>query len=365
MENVDIAIIGAGVIGLAVASRVSKQGKSVVILEKHRRYGIETSSRNSEVVHAGIYYPKESLKSQLCHQGREKLYQLGFDNKFFIKKTGKLIVSTTDEETKKLEEILKNATQAGAKKLELLDQKETLSKIPELHAKASIWSPESGIIDSEELMAYYYNVAQDQGAIFLFNTAVKTIDRKEGGYELAFGESQEKLKTPIIINAAGLYSDQIAGLAGIDIKKAHYKLHWCKGSYFRSRQTMLLPYLVYPVPTAHSLGIHITPDKTGKIRLGPDVEFVKEINYAVDEKHKNKFYTAVKSYLPALKEDSLFADTSGIRPKLSAPNEGFRDFIITEESARGLPGLINLIGIESPGLTASPAIAEQVASMIE
>ncbi|MEE8424749.1 MAG: NAD(P)/FAD-dependent oxidoreductase [Elusimicrobiota bacterium] len=363
MERVDIAVVGAGVIGLAVAARCAK-GRSLVVLESHDRCGVETSSRNSEVIHAGVYYPPKSLKSRLCREGRRKLYALK-DKGVFIKKMGKLIVAVNDEETKRLEIIKKNAEASGAEGLSIVDAAGVRRRIPEIRAEAALWVSESGIMDSEDLMRSFHSQANDDGAIFLFKSPLKRAERRGGCYELTFGPNDEKLEARHVINAGGLHADKIAAMAGIDVDEAGYRLHWCRGRYFRSKRDIRLPHLVYPVPQKHGLGIHLTPDREGRVRLGPDTEFIDRIDYDVDPGLAAGFHESVVRFWPELKAEDLTPDTCGIRPKLSGPNDGFRDFVIQEESARGLPGWVNLLGIESPGLTASPAIAEHVAAMVE
>jgi L-2-hydroxyglutarate oxidase LhgO len=365
MEKVDIAIVGSGVVGLAVAARLADSGRTVVVLEKHRRHGVETSSRNSEVVHAGIYYPADSLKSRLCHQGRRALYRIAAERSdLFARKTGKLIVATNDEEEARLESIRRTALDSGAEGVRLVSGDEARKRVPGLQALAALWCPESGIIDSEELMGYYLARAEENGAIFLFGSEVSSVERETGGYALTFGEAGERLLAKTVVNAAGLYADRLAATAGFDVDALGYKLHWCKGHYFRVRSELRLPHLVYPVPVKHGLGIHMTMDREGRVRLGPDTEFVDDLDYEIPAERADAFRASVRRYWPGPEIDDLTPDTAGIRPKLSGPGDGFRDFVIREESDRGFPGWINCIGIESPGLTASPAIAERVSGFI-
>jgi len=365
MEKVDIAIIGAGVLGLAAAARLSAEDRTVVVLDAAERYGTATSSRNSEVVHAGIYYPPGSLKSRLCHEGRKRLYDLAAQGSVWVKKTGKFIVAVNGEEVKRLESIKTSAQTAGAEGLRLVDGAYVRSKIPQLKVEAALWSPETGIVDSEDLMGYYHRRAEDRGAIFLFENAVTAASRKAGGYVLAFGKDREELHARFVVNAAGLYSDKIAEMAGIDIDAAGYRIHWCKGHYFRYKKNIAMPHLVYPVPVTHGLGIHLTPDRQGRVRLGPDTKFVDKIDYDVPADLAETFAESVRRYWPDIKARDLDPDTAGIRPKLSAPDEGPKDFVVREEADKDLPGWINLIGVESPGLTASAAVADEVAAMVE
>jgi len=362
LETVDVAIVGAGVVGLAAAARLAP-GRSLLVLEAHRRYGVETSSRNSEVVHAGLYYAPGSLKSRLCHEGRRRLYALASEG-VFVKKTGKLVVAADDAEIPALEALKKKAEEAGAEGLTLLDGREARRRVPGLTAAAALWSPETGIIDSEDLMGFYYRKAEAAGAMFLFGSALERVEPRPEGYVLSFGPSKEQALARIVVNAAGLHSDKVAALAGIDVDAAGYRLNWCKGSYFRCRKDLPIPHLVYPLPEKHGLGVHLTLDRRGGIRFGPDIEFVEKLDYDVDPSRAEAFAKAAQRYLPQIAAEDLLADTSGIRPKLKAAEGVFPDFVLREESRRGLKGWINLIGIESPGLTASPAIAEAVARLL-
>lgn len=365
MEEVDVAVVGAGIVGLACAARLARSRESVLVLESHPRYGMETSSRNSEVVHAGIYYPVGSLKSRLCHRGRGLLYSLAAEAGFFAKKTGKLIAATDDQERTALEKLADNARNAGAEGLALIDGKEATRRAPGLKAVAALWSPESGIVEADGFLEHLYHRSLDAGVIFLFNSPLSSVEKRDGGYALTFGAAAEKVLARKVINAAGLYCDRVAALAGIDPDKAGYRLHWCKGSYFRVRKEISLAHLIYPMPAKHGLGVHITIDRAGRIRLGPDTEFVDRIDYAVDAGKAKAFHAAVSRYFEGISLEDVVPDTSGIRPKLTGPEGGFRDFVVAEEGSKGLPGWVNLIGIESPGLTASLAIAERVEELIE
>lgn len=365
MENVDVAVIGAGVLGLAAASRLASADRTVVVLERASRYGTETSSRNSEVVHAGIYYPPDSLKNRLCHEGRRLLYRLSSDFGIFTRKTGKYIVATNGDEARRLEDIRLRGEAAGAEGLRLVDGAEVRKRIPELAVEAALWSPESGIVDSEDLMGHYFHSALDSGAIFLFDNPVNRIEKSVGGFKIGFGKNSEELQARWLVNAAGLHSDKVAEMAGVDIDEADYRIHWCAGRYFRYKREIRLPHLIYPLPVRHGLGIHLTPDREGRVRLGPDTEFVESVDYDVSEHLAPQFAESVRRYWPDLSDEDIIPDTAGIRPKLTGPDGGFKDFVVREETERGLPGLINLIGIESPGLTAAPAIAERIATMIE
>ena len=363
MERADIAVIGGGAVGLAVAARFARPDLTVVLLERHSRHGTETSSRNSEVIHAGIYYPKGSLKSLLCHEGRRMLYRYCAERGVGCKKLGKLIVAVDDAEAGKLEGLRALAAATGAEGLTMLTKDETRRRAPGVEAVASLWSPESGIVDSEGLMLAFLAEAQDKGALVQFNAEVTGVERREGGYALDLNGGQERLWAKSVVNSAGLSADKVAELAGIDVDAAGYRLHWCKGDYFRCRKDLGIPHLIYPMPAKHGLGVHLTLDMAGSARFGPDTTFVDSLDYAVDPAKAAAFAASVRRYLPGVAPEDLSPDQSGIRPKLSGPDDPHRDFIIEEESKRGLPGWVNLAGIESPGLTASMAIAQRVAAL--
>lgn len=366
MEKIKISIIGSGIIGLAIANALSEANiGDIVVFEKHDNFGQETSSRNSEVIHAGIYYPKDSLKSKLCLYGNKLLYE--FCGKYDIKykNCGKLIVSTNENEVMQIKSIYEKAISIGVPGLGLLDRNEISSLEPNIYALNAILSSTTGIIDSHGLMDILYQEAFKREVMFAFGNEVIKVIKTSDGYNI-ITDKGEKISSEFVINCAGLSSDKIAQMAGFDIDALKYKLYYCKGDYFSiSGSSGILNHLVYPVPheKGYGLGVHATLDLNGYIRLGPDTTYVDHIFYDVDSQKKNDFYEAAKIYLPFLKEEQLMPDTSGVRPKLQGPEDGFRDFIIREESDRGFPGFINLIGIESPGLTACLAIGKYVAAM--
>jgi L-2-hydroxyglutarate oxidase LhgO len=292
------------------------------------------------------------------------LYALAPEAGVFVKRTGKLIVAAESSELPALAELCRRAEEAGAEGLEALDGAGARAKVPGLRAAGALWSPETGIVDSEELMLHFRRRAEEQGAFLLFSSPLTAAERSGASYELTFGPSGEKVRARFVVNAGGLHADKVAALPGLDAEAAGYRLRWCKGSYFRSRRDLGIAHLVYPLPERHGLGVHLTLDRRGGARFGPDIEFVETLDYEVDEAKRERFAEAARRYLPGIGPDDLVPDTSGIRPKLAAPDSGSADFIINEESARGLPGWVNLVGIESPGLTASPAIAEHVASLL-
>lgn len=366
MEEVEITIIGAGVVGLAIAAEVS-EGREVYVVEKNETFGQETSSRNSEVIHAGIYYPPGSLKARLCVEGNALLYELGERRGIGHKRLGKLIVATDDEEIEELEELLENGKKNGVR-LEFLSGGEAKKLEPKVNAVAAIFSPSTGIVDSYGLMKYFLEVARDNNATIVYKAKVVGIEKLNNRYKVTVEDTggESSFLTRVLINSAGLNSDRIAEVAGIDIVKSGYELHYCKGEYFSTSQD-LAKMLIYPVPkqSEGGLGIHVTPNLEGRIRLGPNAQYVDEVDYKVDGKWKREFYDSVRKFLPSIEYDEMEPDFAGVRPKLQGAGDGFRDFVIRHEYDKGLEGFINLVGIESPGLASSPAIARYVRSMVD
>lgn len=372
MEKTDITIIGAGVIGLGIAAELSSKNKSIFILEKASSFGTETSSRNSEVIHAGIYYPKDSLKAKTCLEGNRMLYKICEKNNIPHRKIGKLIIARDMSEIEYLEKLFQNAKDNDLRDIDIISEDKIKSLEPNIKAEKAIFSRSTGVIDSHALMKYFIFKAKDKGAQVSFNSEVKDIKKESGGYSITIIDSDNKPFTflsSIVINCAGLNADIIAKAVGIDIEKEDYVLKYSKGQYFKitGKKSNLVKRLIYPVPTngSNSLGIHTTPNLAGTVRIGPDDRYISrdEVNYDIDLDDKDKFYESTVSFLPFLDREDLSPDTAGIRPKLQGEREGFRDFVIKEESALGYPGFVNLIGIESPGLTAAPAIAKYVAKI--
>jgi L-2-hydroxyglutarate oxidase LhgO len=362
VEKFDAVVVGAGAVGLAVTRALALKGKSVLSLERHRRHGLETSSRNSEVVHSGLYYPKGSLKAVLCLEGNRKLFEYCAARGVFIKRTGKMVVACSEDEIPKLEELKTRGLSNGVSGLEVEGGGSAATRLKVVNALAVLWIPSTGIVDSEELMQAYLKDAEDAGAVFLWDAELKSAVRKDGGYVLRFG-NEDPVWTKAVVNSAGLSADFVAALPGLDVDAANYRLHYFKGEYFTLRKRRDIDTLVYPVPARHGLGIHLTIDRQGAQRLGPNAFPVDALDYEIDASHREEFWRAAKRYLPDLSLDELIPGTAGIRPKLSADG-GFRDFVIAEESARGLPGWVNLVGIESPGLTCSLPIADSVCSLL-
>jgi L-2-hydroxyglutarate oxidase LhgO len=365
MADTPLTIVGAGVVGLATAARLAKRFPELVILERRERHGSETSSRNSEVIHGGMYYPAGSLKARLCVRGRHLLYELCERAGVPHRRTGKLIVAMARQETAELERLLALGRENGVE-LSLASAEECRRLEPAVPAVAGLLSPTTGIVSAHGLMDALLHEARRHGALLQPRAELVGIERRAGEYrlEIRTPEGSETLTSERVVNAAGLESDRVAALAGLDVAAAGYRLHWWKGSYFavNGRKAGLLSRLVYPVPNHVSLGVHAVLGLEGRLRFGPDAEYLPErrLDYAVDEAKREAFAAAVRGLVPQLAAEDLTPDIAGIRPKLQGPDEGFRDFVIAEESARGLPGFVNLIGIDSPGLTSAPAIAEEV-----
>ena len=365
--EVDIIIIGAGVVGLAIAAEVSQINKNVFVFEKNRTFGLETSSHNSEVIHAGMYYPENSFKAKFCVGGNALLYELCEKFNINYKKLGKLIVAADDVEAKEVERLYHQGLKNGVGGLQIIERDDIKKLEPNVNAVEALLSPSTGVIDSHNLLRCFSGRAKENGAEFVFNTEVIGIERKSGSYRVGIRDDEgiSSVTARVVINAAGLSSDRIAQSAGIDLVKAGYILHCCKGQYFSLDPKIgrLVHRLVYPVPEQSGVGIHVTLSIDGSVRLGPDTKYVNKIEYTVNENDKTDFYRAVHRYLPSIEPDELSPDFAGVRPKLQGKGEGFRDYVIRDEADKGFPGLINLIGIESPGLTASPAIAKYVAGL--
>jgi len=369
MEKIEITIIGAGVIGLAIAAELSKVCNDIFVIEKNLSFGQETSSRNSEVIHAGIYYPKDSLKAKTCIEGKELLYDFCQKNNICHKKIGKLIVAIDGNEVKDLEQLFKRGLENGVEDLKFLGKKEITQLEPHIKAEAAIYSPSTGILDTHSFMGNLVADFKSRQGEIAYNTELTGIDKIKDGFKVSVEDKQEggfNFITGILINAAGLNSDKVAKIAGIE--RDDYRLKYCKGDYFRvtNNKAKFINRLIYPVPKEDraGLGIHATLDLAGSLRLGPDDEYVKTIDYSIDNTKKKVFYESVRGFLPFIEESDIYPDMSGIRPKLQGPGEDFRDFLIKEETGSGLKGLVNLIGIESPGLTSCLSIARMVKNMV-
>jgi L-2-hydroxyglutarate oxidase LhgO len=366
--DVDVTVIGAGVVGLACAAELSCR-HSILLLERNERVGQETSSRNSGVIHAGIYYPAGSLKAQTCVEGRRLLYERCLRHGIPHRRTGKLIVATDESEVEQLHEIEARAKDSGVSSLVWWSRRQLEKDEPNIKAVAALWSPESGIVDAHALMDSYRTDAEREGCQTAVMTTVIGLDPVTEGWKVttrAAGGELFAVRTRWVVNAAGLGSDEVAKMAGIDIDEHGLRTSPCKGEYFAlsNRAPRTRAALVYPVPGGPGLGIHLTTDLGGRRVAGPNAHYVSSIDYSVDGEHHEEFYLAVRSYLPGLEREDLTPDYAGIRPKLGGASKGFVDFALVDGEDVGAPASIHLLGIESPGLTAAGALARRVASMI-
>jgi L-2-hydroxyglutarate oxidase LhgO len=366
METANVVVVGAGIVGLAVAAQLSENTQALYILEENQRFGQETSSHNSGVVHSGIHYPTGTLKAELCVKGNAMTYKICEQHHITHKKLGKLTVAVTGEEIAELERLRTTGEANGVDGLRFLGRAEVQKREPGVEVEQALHSPSTGIVEPDELMYYFYAQAQRNGAVLVPETEVTRLEQVDAGYELhgvSVGE-RFSITATTVINCAGLHADKLAALAGLDIDTLGYRIHYCKGDYFRVAGKPPVQMLVYPVPQTAGLGIHLTPDLGGSVRLGPNAYYVEAVDYEV-QSNEQEFRDDVARYLPLIRERRLQVDSAGVRPKLQGPNDVFRDFVIRHEADRGLFGFINLVGIESPGLTAAPAIAELVAGIYD
>ena len=359
----EAVVIGVGVVGLAVARQLALSGRDTMVLEKNDHFGMETSARNSEVIHAGLYYPTGSLKARLCVAGRRLLYDFCAHHGVPHKRLGKLIVARAGQETQ-LAAIAKAAADNGVDDLAPLSARDISALEPEVTADAGLLSPSTGIIDSHQ-----YMLALLGDRTLVRGSSVTAIARRGDGWSLAVrsGDEDIVLETPILVNAAGLWAQQVA--SRIETLTDIPALTLAKGSYAGLSVKSPFRHLVYPVPESGGLGVHVTLDMGGRARFGPDVEWLASndpaaIDYTVSPDIAAEFAALIASYWPGVKEEMLTPDYAGVRPKLSGPGEPNGDFRIDGPEKHGLPGLVNLFGIESPGLTASLAIAEHVAELL-
>lgn len=359
--DIDTVVVGAGVVGLAVARVLAMSGREVIVVESGEGIGTGISSRNSEVIHAGIYYPEGSLKARLCVEGKQRLYAYCDERGVSHQRLGKLIVSTDETQHAALQRLLEQGRRNGVDDLQWLDAAQARALEPALSCVAALWSPSTGIVDSHGLMLALQGDAEAHGASLVFHTPLLSGRCTEQGFQLQMGGAEPMtLSCRELINCAGLSAPEVAsritGLSAQHIPPARL----CKGSYFSFSGRAPFRHLVYPAPESAGLGVHMTLDLGGQARFGPDVEWVDTVDYRVDPVRADGFYLAVRRYWPGLPDHSLQPAYSGIRPKISGPNEPAADFRISGPSEHGLPGLVNLFGIESPGLTSCLALAERV-----
>ncbi|MFQ6675468.1 MAG: NAD(P)/FAD-dependent oxidoreductase [Fidelibacterota bacterium] len=369
----DVVIVGAGVVGLAVAwALAERKVTSVLVIEKESSYGRGTSGRNSEVIHSGIYYPEDSLKSRYCRAGREALYRFCRDNDVWHSRCGKLVVAQRGQE-KELEILRDQSRRNEVPDIHLMDAKEMAALEPDVSGSCALFVGCTGVVSAHDLMSAFYRHSLEAGHDLVVKARVVGAESRGDRYGVAVegpGQAAYTVTATWVVNAAGLYSDEVAAFLWGSKKTEGLTLRYSKGSYFKlsSRWRYRIQHLIYPLPDPEydSLGIHLSFDRGGDVRLGPDAEWLdeKKEEYTVREDRKAMFYTAGKRYLPGLEPEDLSPDFSGIRPKLPARGEGPSDFYIRHEISRGYPGWINLMGIDSPGLTAAIAIGNEVGGWI-
>jgi L-2-hydroxyglutarate oxidase LhgO len=361
-----VLVIGAGVVGLAIARAAALAGHDVIVAEAESHIGSGTSSRNSEVIHAGIYYPTGSLRERHCARSRRILYAYCDSHGIPHRKVGKLIVIGRDEDRPSLEKLYAQAIRNGVEGLRMLEGAEAMRMEPALACAAAFYSPETGIIDSHRYMLALQGDLEDNGGVLAFNTPVDGIARVPPGFEVRFGGPEPgTLTVDAVVNSAG-HGAQALARATEGYPAERVPPHFlAKGNYFAYTGRPVFTRLIYPAPVPGGLGTHVTLDLAGRMRFGPDVEWIDHYDYAVDPRRATTFYKAIRIYWPGLPDNSLSADYSGIRPKLTGPGEPPADFVIDTPAEHGVPRLVHLFGIESPGLTASLSIAEQVVASLE
>ena len=357
-ERLDCVVVGAGVVGLAIARSLAKSGREVLVLEAESQIGMHASSRNSEVIHAGLYYPEDSLKARLCVAGKEMLYRYCEAHHVSHRRIGKLIVASTQGEIGKLEAIERQARSNGVCDLRFLDAAEVNELEPAVASCGALLSPSTGIVDTHNLMMTLQAEIEAAGGSVVLNSKVRNLFFRDGALQFDAGGETFLCKT--LVNSAGLCAQELVSQLQPLLQSAPLPAHYAKGHYFSYQGRSPFQHLVYPLPFDGGLGIHATNDLSGAVRFGPDVTWVDEIDYNFDESRKPEFVKAIKSYFPGLDETKLLPAYTGIRPKLAGARAPFTDFGIQFDADHGVPGLVNLVGIESPGLSACLAIAEFV-----
>ncbi|GLU34008.1 NAD(P)/FAD-dependent oxidoreductase [Trinickia caryophylli] len=365
MDQIECVVIGAGVVGLAVARALAARGREVIVLEASEAIGTGTSSRNSEVIHAGIYYARGSLKATLCVRGRELLYEYCAARGVPHRRCGKLLVATARNQLPQLAALEARGKENGVLDLIRLSAHEAQALEPALECVEAVFSPVTGIVDSHQLLLALRGDAERDGAVCAFRAPVESIAAEGGRFLVRVGgDSPSELRASAVVNSAGLHASALARrIAGLDPRHVP-PLYFAKGNYFSVSGGAPFSRLIYPMPNEAGLGVHLTLDLGGQPRFGPDVEWVESIDYEVDAGRAENFYAAIREYWPGLSDGALQPAYAGIRPKLSGPGEPAADFVIQGPAAHGVRGLVNLFGIESPGLTASLAIAERVGELL-
>lgn len=375
--DVEVIVIGAGIVGLACARESARQGFSTLLIERHESFGQETSSRNSEVIHSGIYYDPGSWKARLCPAGNRTMYEDCRRLGVWHRRCGKLIVAVTAEEEPEIQKLYDRGITNGVENPSIIDTGQAAKMEPNIRCCSAIYLPSTGIVDSHELMKAYLHEASSLGADVAFGVEFVGMEDKKDGYRLALrerGGGAQKVTARFVVNSAGLGAEKVARSFGIDVDEAGYRMFPNRGHYYKvsPAKSRLVSRLVYPVPHPQEvgLGIHITVDKAGQCKLGPDAEYLNATpgdqwyNFDDSDARRQKFFNAARRYFPSLELQDLSPDQTGVRPKIQAPGTPARDLVIKEESDRGLPGVIDLIGIESPGLTSAAEIAREVVRQI-
>ena len=361
METVDCVVVGAGVVGIAVARALARAGRAVIVLDSAAGIGTGTSSRNSEVIHAGIYYPPGSLMARLCVDGRKMLYRFCAERGVPFSNCGKLIVASSADEASLLAAIQSRAEANGVERMRRLSAVEARAMEPNLACSGALLSPTTGILDSHAYMLALQGDAEDAGAMFVFHSPVTGAQVIDNGVELVVGGADPMaLRCRLLVNSAGLQAPDLArAIAGFP-RRLVPAAYYAKGNYFTLDGRSPFSRLIYPVPVSGGLGVHLTIDLAGQARFGPDVEWIDTIDYSVDAARSASFYAAVRRYWPGLQDGALKPGYCGIRPKLAPKGAIAADFMVQGPHSHGVPGVVNLFGIESPGLTASMALADLV-----
>ncbi|HEY5624003.1 MAG TPA: NAD(P)/FAD-dependent oxidoreductase [Gammaproteobacteria bacterium] len=365
-DSLDVVVIGAGVIGLAVARELAQAGREVVVLERNERIGEETSSRNSEVIHAGIYYPTGSLKARLCVRGKELLYRYCEAKDVPHRRCGKIIVALDEPQTRKLEALREQATINGVNDLTPLSSSDVAALEPEVRCAAALMSPSTGIVDSHSLMLALRGDLEAAGGSVAVVSEFRRGEVRDGLMRLSVATDDDEIEISAnaVVNAAGLASSQVArAISGLDPELVP-ETHYAKGTYYVLNGKSPFSHLIYPMPDGAWLGVHVTLDMAGSTRFGPNQRWIDEIDYQPDADQAEVFAASIERYWPGVSADLLSPGYAGVRPKIVAEGEPPGDFVIQGCSDHGIAGLVNLFGIESPGLTSSLAIGEEVAGML-